>query len=320
VLASYAGAGHHALGALGRRWRDGWEAFTATWQEARRAEEAWRREPRDVGGGKAVSFDDLVYASPHRLELPAQIQVNGALLVALHDDTYLAALREKVAADVATVGADCPWFEGVWRGVAADRMGVLVCHALLPLAQDDAAVEVRRRAASEQARAALRDDARAELASIAQAILELSPTGNEDLGREQVSELLDSFTALDGACLRVARLGIAGEEYDELRKHAEKLALFGASAQRALARTEEVHGVNAVFLTPQRLAIGGLLLVFAVLLRIPIALVVVIAVAALVVGYRWLRGFNATEEALKKLRVFGLHARNFLRSGKESPA
>ena len=37
----------------------------------------------------------------------------------------------------------------------------------------------------------------------------------------------------------------------------------------------------------------------------------------LFVGYRWLRGFNATEDALKSLRVFGLHARNFLRSGEK---
>ena len=195
-----------------------------------------------------------------------------------------------------------------------------MCHALLPIAQDDASAEVRRRAASEQARAALCDAARAELVGIAHAILELSPTGNEDLSREQVGELLDSFTALDGACLRVARLGLAGAAYDELRKHAEKLAMFGGSAQRALARTEEVHGVNAVFLTPQRLAIGGMVIVFAVLLRVPIAMVVVIAIAALVVGYRWLRGFTATEEALKKLRVFGLHARNFLRSGEKETA
>ena len=58
--------------------------------------------------------------------------------------------------------------------------------------------------------------------------------------------------------------------------------------------------MNAVFLTPQRLAIGGMVIVFAVLLRVPIAMVVVIAIAALVVGYRWLRGFNATEEALEE--------------------
>jgi hypothetical protein len=320
VLASYASAGHEALAALGRRWHEGWATFTTMWRDAVRAEEAWRREPRDVGGGKVVSFDDLVYASPHRIAMPEQRLVNGGLLVALHDDAYVEALRGKIAGDAAKVAADCPWFETVWRTASADRVGVLMCHALLPIAQDDASAQARRRAASEQARAALCDDARAELAGIAHAILELSPTGNEDLSREQVGELRDSFTALDGACLRVARLGLAGAGYDELRKHAEKLAMFGGSAQRALARTEEVHGVNAVFLTPQRLAIGGMIIVFAVLLRVPIAMVVLIAIAALVVGYRWLRGFTATEEALKKLRVFGLHARNFLRSGEKETA
>ena len=39
-----------------------------------------------------------------------------------------------------------------------------------------------------------------------------------------------------------------------------------------------------------------------------------LAGAALVVGYRWYGGFRATEEALAKLRLFGLHARTFLRS------
>jgi hypothetical protein len=51
--------------------------------------------------------------------------------------------------------------------------------------------------------------------------------------------------------------------------------------------------------------------------RAPVALVVVLTALALAVGYRWLRGFNATEDALKRLRVFGLHARTFLRSGQQ---
>ena len=36
VLASYAGAGHEALGTLAQRWREGWEAFAATWHDAQR--------------------------------------------------------------------------------------------------------------------------------------------------------------------------------------------------------------------------------------------------------------------------------------------
>jgi hypothetical protein len=322
VLASHAGAGHEALGALGRRWREGWDAFTATWRDARRAEEEWRRTPRDVGGGKVVSLDDLMYANAHRLALPEQRIVNGALLVALHDDAYVDALRGQVSSEAADVAGYCGWFEDVWRKVGATPMGVLVCHALLPIARDDAAQEAKRQAASEQARAAMRDEARAELAGVAQAILDLSPSGDEDLSAAQVSELLDQFTALDGACLRVARLGLSDAGYEELRKHAEKLARFGATAQRALARTEETQGISAIFLRPERLAMGALGVVIALVLfaRVPALLIAVLVAGLLFAGYRWLRGFNATEDALKSLRVFGLHARNFLRSGEKETA
>ena len=322
VLASYASAGHDALGELGRRWREGWDAFGVTWREAQRAEAEWQRAPRDVGGGKAVSLDDLMYASPNRLALPEQRVVNGALLVALHDEAYVDALRGQIAGGVAQVAGYCPWFEELWSKACADRIGVLVCHALLSIAQDDAAQEVKRQAASEQARAAMRDDARAELAGVAQSILDLSPTGDEDLSRAQVSELLDQFVVLDGVCLRVARLGLADAGYEELRKHAEKLSRFGAAAQRSLARTEETQGISAIFLRPERLAMGAVVFVVALVLlaRVPAVLVVALAAGALFVAYRWLRGFNATEDALKSLRVFGLHARNFLRSGEKETA
>jgi hypothetical protein len=320
VLASYAGAGHEALGTLARRWHEGWEAFAGLWQDAQRAEETWRREPRGDGAGRVVDVDDLVYGSQHRVALPEQGIVNGALLVALHDDAYVEALRGQVAAALAKVTGYCRWFDTVWRKASADPIGVLVCHAMLPLAQEDAAREARRQAASEQARAGMRDEARAELAGIAQGILDLSPAGNEDLSAGQVSELLELFTALDGACVRVARLNLADAEYTELRKHAEKLASFGASAQRALARTEEVRGITAIFVTPQRLAFAGVALLIALMFRNPVAIGVVFAAVALFVGYRWLRGFNATEDALKRLRVFGLHARNFLRSGEKATA
>jgi len=54
-----------------------------------------------------------------------------------------------------------------------------------------------------------------------------------------------------------------------------------------------------------------------VMSRTPVVMLVVAAVVALVVGYRWLAGFNATEEALKRLRLFGLHGRTFLRAGEK---
>ena len=273
-----------------------------------------------MGGGRAVSFDDLAYASPPRLGLPEQRIVNGPLLVALHDDAYVDALRGQVTGGLAQVAGYCGWYEKLASTMARDRMGALVCHALLAIAQDDAGAEAKRQAASAQARAAMCEEARGELRALVEGILELSPTGDEDLGNDHVTQLLDLFTELDGACVRVARLGLADAEYEELRKHAEKLASFGAGAQRALMRAEEVRGINAMFITPQRLAIGGAILMGAVLIRIPVAILGAIAAVALFVGYRWLRGFTATEEALKKLRTFGLHARNFLRSGEKEAA
>ncbi|MFO1303076.1 MAG: serine/threonine-protein kinase [Burkholderiales bacterium] len=315
VLASYASAGHASLGDLDARWREAWESFTRAWNEARKAELVWRRTPRDVGGGKAVSFDDLVYASPERLAAPERRHVNGALLVALHDPAYVDALRGQVQAGLARVAGYCPWYEKIATDALDDPMGALACHALLAVAKEDADAEEKRLAASARARAQACDEARADLRVIVEGILGLLPTGDEDLEREHVSALLDLFTELDGACVKVARLGFTDAAYEDLRKHTEKLASFGGAAQRALARAEEVHGVNAVFFKSHRLAIAGALLTLVALVRVPVAMVVVVAVVALVLGYRWLQGFSTTEEALKKLRVFGLHARNFLRAG-----
>jgi hypothetical protein len=314
VLASYAAAGHDALGALAQRWREGWDAFAATWRDAQRTEEASRREPRDEDDRSAVSYDDLMFTSAHRLAMPERYNVNGALLVALHDSAYVDALRGHITGGLAKVTGYCRWFEAVWNKVSADPVGVLVCQALLSVAQEDAKVEVKRQAASEQARAGMRDEARDELASVVQSIVDLLPTGNEDLTADQVGEILDLFITLDAACVRVARLNLADAEYEELRRHAERLAGFGSAAQRALARTEEVSGISAIFLQPQRLAVGAVALFMAFVSRSAVAIGVVLAALALFVGYRWLRRFNATEDALKRLRVFGLHARTFLRS------
>jgi hypothetical protein len=112
----------------------------------------------------------------------------------------------------------------------------------------------------------------------------------------------------------VARLAHTDAGYEELRRSAEKLSTLGVAAQRALATAEEVHGVNAIFLGPQRIAIGVFVIGIALLMRVPIAVVVLFAVVALVVGYRWYAGFRATEASLAKLRLFGLHGRTFLRS------
>ena len=315
VLKSFADAGADPLRDLDRRWREGWQAFTTMWEGAQRAEERWSKAPRDVGGGaRAVSYDDLAYGSPGRLALPPQRALNGTLIVALEDEAYTDALRGEVAGGMAKVAGFCPWFEATWDKGKDSAVGVVVAHAMLPIAQEAAAQEMRRQSATAEARARMRDDVRETLRNCVSEVLALSPAADEDLAPEAVSELLDTFNALQLACQNVERLGHSDAGYAELRRAAEKLASFGMSAQRALAEAEEVHGVNRIFLTPQRLVFAGGLLAVSLLLRVPVAFIVLLAAAALVIGYRWYTGFRATEVALTKLRLFGLHGRTFLRS------
>src|SRR6185436_11569724 len=51
VLETYAAAGHAELRAIDQRWRQGWQDFSELWEAARVAEEKWRRQPREIGGG-----------------------------------------------------------------------------------------------------------------------------------------------------------------------------------------------------------------------------------------------------------------------------
>jgi len=145
-------------------------------------------------------------------------------------------------------------------------------------------------------------------------MLALAPSGDEDLAAETVTELLAAFDGLQIDCQRIERLSNADAATGELRRSADKLAFLAIGAQRALAQAEEVHGVNAIFMAPSRLGIGVAVIAAALLLRVPIALLVVLGAAVLVAGYRWYVGFRATEDAIEKLRAFGLNGRTFLRA------
>ncbi len=323
VLATFAAAGHPELAEIDRNWRAGWNEFTQLWEAARRAEEKWRQRPRDVGGGaggQAVSFDDLAYTASGRLEPPPQRTINGPLLVAQADPAYIDAVRGEVTGVLAGIAGYCGWFEALWAQAQRHPAGVLLARALLPHAQEDAAKETRRQAASDDARARQFDEAKDALRAALEEIIALAPNGDEDLGAETVSQLLDAFDGVQRACQNVARLPSTDPDYDALRRAAEKLSSFGLSAQRALAQSEEIQGVNAIFLTPQRLVYGLAILGGALLLRVPVAFLVLLAGAALAVGYRWYVGFRATEGALSKLRLFGLHARTFLRADEPADA
>jgi len=313
VLASCASR-DAALRALDVRWRASWSAFSAAWERARVAEDAEAKKPRDVGGGTAVSFDDLVYAHHSRLELPPRRALNGPLLVAAADGAYVEAMRGQVLAALAEAAGACPWYDAVWDAAHDAPEDVVVAHTLLPYVREAARHERRRRAATAEARARTRAETQAELRLYVARILELSPKGDEDLAPDSRFELMEAFAGLQRTCVAVAGLQHVDEAYDALRSSAEKLASFGASAQRALARVEQVDGMNAIFLTRQRITGALVVLGIAVMLRQPLILVGLLVLATVVVAYRWYSGFHSTESALKRLRVFGLHGRTFLRA------
>ena len=317
VLETYAAAGHDELRAIDQRWREGWQDFSELWEAARIAEEKWRKQPREIGGGagnQAVSYDDLAFVATGRLELPPQRAVNGAMLLALTDAGYVEALRGEVIGGLATVSGFCPWFDALWEKAQRHAIGVVVARQMLAHAQDDAAMEARRQAATTGARTRHFDEAREEMRERLAAVLAFAPNADEELPAHTVAELLDAFNEFQVACQKVMRLGHAEPEFDALRRATEKLSTLGLAAQRALAESEEISGFNAIFLAPQRLVIGVAILGGALLLRVPAVILVVLAAAALAIGYRWYMGFRATEAALAKLRLFGLHGKTFLRS------
>lgn len=313
VLASFA-PNDPALRALAASWDGAWERFAAGWERVRHAEETHARESRRVGNGGAVNIDDLLYAVAGRLDLPPRRAVNPALLLAAADPAYVDALRGEVRAARGELAAYCPWFEAAFDDAADDVTAILVAHAVLPYARDAAAQEKRRQAASAQARRRTRVAAQDALRAEVSRILALSPKVDEDLPSETLHELLRAFDGVQRICIAIAGLTDTDEDAERLRESAERLAAFGAQAQRALARIEEVQGTNAIFLTRERLTWAAAAFGIAILLRQPILLVVLLVAATLVVAYRWYGGFHVTETALKRLRVFGLHARTFLRS------
>jgi hypothetical protein len=315
VLATYGAAGHEALRALDERWRQGRQRFVAYWEAARAAEDRWRKQPRKVGAGDAahaVSFDDLAYVATGRLEQPTQREVDGPLLLALHDLSYVDALRGEVEAALVEIAGHCPWFEALWDSAQQEPVGLVAAFALLPQAKEDAAAERKREAAAAQARAQDFATAQADLRARLADVLDLVPTGEEDLATDTVTQLLDRFNGFQAACQHLLEQGDASPEHEALRPAVEKLGALAFSAQRALAATEATSGINRLLLAPRWLLVAGAVGAIA-LLRVPAVLIVVGIALALVLAWRWYSGFDATEKALEQLRVFGLNGRTFLR-------
>lgn len=295
-------------------WDDAWSKFEQRWERVRMDEEAHAKRPRDVGGGTAVSFDDLVYAHPSRLALPPRRSQNATLLMGLADPAYIEALRGQVLAGLGEVAGYCPWLERAWDAAHDDPIDVVVTHALLPYAREATTQEKRRAAATASAHARTRAESTQELRTYVSRILALSPKADENLAPEALHELLSTFEGLQRACTAIGRLVYTDDESQRLRSSAEKLAFLGAQTQHALARIEQVEGTNAIFLTRQRITGALMVLGVALMLRQPLILIGLLVVATAVVAYRWYSGFHTTESALKRLRTFGLHGRTFLRA------
>ncbi len=322
ALATYGEAGHDRFLVLDARWREDWRTFAQWWDAARRAEEKWRQRPRDVGGGaddKAVSFDDLAFGPTGRLVLPPQRAVNGMLLVAREDGAYLEALRGEVMAGLPQVAGRCAWFEALWDKAQHEIVGVVVARQMLAHARDDAQMETRRERAAAQARENERGATTDELRTSIAAVLAYTPEGDEALDGDHLTPLLEALDQFQQTAQDVLRLSGTGPEADTLRRVVEKLSSLGLAAQRALTEAEEVAGINAIFFAPQRLAVGVVVLAVVLLLRVPVALLLVAGGAVLALVYRWYASLRANEVAAAKLRLFMLHGRTFLRNGPGEP-
>lgn len=304
-----------SLQELDARWQAAWRAFADRWEVSRRAEEAEAAatKKRHLESGGAVNFDDLVYAHPTSLDVPPRRLVNGPLLVAGVDPGYVDGLRGEVVAAIAAAEGAWAWFGALWDGAHEAPADVLVAHMLLPNLREAARHDKRRRAATAQARARTRAEAQSQLRAYVARILELLPPGNENIAPESIDALLEAFEGLQNTCIAVAGLEDDDEAYATLRESAEKLASYGASAQRALARIEAAQGTSAIFFTRQRITGAMIVLGIAIMLRQPLVLVGLLVVAGVVLAFRWYSAFHTTETALARLRVFGLHGRTFLR-------
>jgi serine/threonine protein kinase len=318
VLALFAQNGQPTLREMDRLWRDGVAYFFEVWQAARAAEEAWKKEPRAIAGlesAKVVSFDDLVYGAPTRLAPPPQRTVHATVLLAQTQPDYVTALRGEITSALGDIAGRCPWFEALGEKAQRDTIAVLVAARMLPHARDDAAMESRRDAASNEARARIIGEARDALRESVNELLAIGVDDDGDLDQETTKRLLDALSQLQLRCRTAVALPYAHPDVDALRRTAERLAALALSAQQALARCEESHGINAIFMRPERLIIVALIGIGILATRNAWLMAIAFVAALAVFGYRWYAGFQATDEALAQLRAVRLGARTFLRSG-----
>jgi len=316
VLVRFAAAGHRDLADFDRRWRDGWTRFVERWKRAQAAEEAWRKAPRAVAGAaspRVAHFDDLAFSAPMWLSPPPRARVNGALLLALSDADTVGALQREVIAGQAEVAGFCPWFDALCAEVAGDPVGTLVAQQMLPHARDDAAMERNRQGSTQAARDRIVDEARADLRFALRDLLRQLDSGG-DPDAEATAKLFESLAVFQEACQKLLALGYADPEFQALRLGVEKLSVHTLIAQRALARSEAVQRVNAIFMRPERLGIAAVTVVAALALWAPALMLALAAVGVGALGYRWHLARQAGEAARTPLRLLALHGKAMLRA------
>ncbi len=311
VLAIFAEAGDDDLREIDRRWREGWARFLELWKAAHASEAAWRREATVIVGAdasRATNLDALMYGASSFQAPPRQELVNGPLLLTLFQPGFADALRAEVTAAQGEVAGGCRWFDALHDLVGVDPIALLVARALLPQAREDAAAERARQGAARAARERSISETRSELRA---QLAEIQRITDADAGftPEAVAALLAALERFQQACGKALALGYPEADYVVLCRGAEKLAGHAAAAQAALAHCEELHGLNAVILQPQRLAIAGVAFVGVLLVRIPWVVLAAVLVVGAVVGWRWYVVAMARHRAKAALRWLQLHVK-----------
>jgi hypothetical protein len=239
---------------------------------------------------------------------PRQERIKGPLLLALFDTGFAGSLRNDVIGAQAELSGFIPWLDVLLDAMGRDPVAALVAHQMLPQARDDARMERQRRGATEAARERNIAEARAALHSQLDDLRRLA-AADKALGPETIAELLAALERFQQTCHRALSMGYADSDYRALCHGSEKLSAHALTAQQALVRCEELHGVNAIFLRPERLAIAATVAMAILVLRVPWLILALVLVTAAVLGYRWYRNAMARHAAKAALRWLQLHAK-----------
>ena len=311
VLAIFAEGGHDELREIDRRWRDAWSRFLDLWKSARATEAAWRTQAKPVGGvesARVANVEDLMYSAPMWQAPPRQDRINAPLLLTLFEAGFADSLRDQLLGAQAEVAGLCRWFDALLDAQGLDPVAALVAQCMLPQARDDAQMERRRQGATRAARERIIGETREELRSQLAELRRIA-AADDALGAETVTSLLAALDRLQQTCQRASGMGYADPDCLVLLRGAEKLSGHALAAQQALARCEELQGVNAIFLRPERLAIAGAVAIGVFALRVPWVILALVLVAGSLLGGRWYLGAMARHRARAALRWLQLHAK-----------